>query len=128
MKINHDSSPFVVQKRQKDQLFTATNTVSQALQLCSLHIRLPFWLVEILAILHNILSFSEINSYLGFTVCNTDIPGVVRVLPNRNLNLHTTRSWDFMHLSPSISDGPLSINNPGQNSIIGILDTGNCFT
>lgn len=28
--------------------------------------------------------------------CHQDWPGVVRVVPNRVLNLHTTRSWDFM--------------------------------
>ncbi|KAJ4777035.1 Subtilisin-like protease SBT3.6 [Rhynchospora pubera] len=53
-----------------------------------------------------------------------DVPEVVRVLPNRILNLHTTRSWDFMHLNPSVPYGLLSTTKSGQSSIIGILDTG----
>ncbi|KAJ3692755.1 hypothetical protein LUZ60_011850 [Juncus effusus] len=53
-----------------------------------------------------------------------NLPGVVRVVPNSILSLHTTRSWDFMHLSPQISEGLLSKSNSGQGSIIGILDTG----
>lgn len=45
--------------------------------------------------------------------------GVVSVFPNHKLNLHTTRSWDFMGftedtISPSIEG----------DVIIGVLDTG----
>nr|CAD1821444.1 unnamed protein product [Ananas comosus var. bracteatus] len=53
-----------------------------------------------------------------------DWPGVVRVVPNRILELHTTRSWDFLHLSPEPSNGLLSLSRFGKRSIIGVLDTG----
>nr|CAB3457680.1 unnamed protein product [Digitaria exilis] len=53
-----------------------------------------------------------------------DWPGVVRVVRNRVLDLHTTRSWDFMRVSPSPSVGILSESRFGEDSIIGVLDTG----
>ncbi|KAF8405313.1 hypothetical protein HHK36_010217 [Tetracentron sinense] len=53
-----------------------------------------------------------------------DFPGVVRVVPNRILSLHTTRSWDFLHVKPTIVDGILSKGQLGDGSIIGIMDTG----
>ncbi|XP_057812474.1 subtilisin-like protease SBT4.3 [Salvia miltiorrhiza] len=48
-----------------------------------------------------------------------EMEGVVSVFQNRKLNLHTTRSWDFM----GFSKGELG---PGQegNIIIGFIDTG----
>ncbi|KAK8522148.1 hypothetical protein V6N12_055869 [Hibiscus sabdariffa] len=53
-----------------------------------------------------------------------DVPGVVRVVPNRILNLHTTRSWDFLQVRPQIVDGILSKGNSGLGTIIGVMDTG----
>ncbi|XP_010271499.1 PREDICTED: subtilisin-like protease SBT3.9 isoform X2 [Nelumbo nucifera] len=53
-----------------------------------------------------------------------DFPGVVRVIPNRILRVHTTRSWDFLQLKPEIMDGILSRSQSGYDSIIGVLDTG----
>lgn len=43
---------------------------------------------------------------------------------NRVLDLHTTRSWDFMRLKPSPSGGILLESRFGEDSIIGVLDTG----
>ncbi|KAM3276990.1 hypothetical protein ACQJBY_045038 [Aegilops geniculata] len=56
----------------------------------------------------------------------SDWPGVVRVVRNRVLDLHTTRSWDFMRVNPSPSSGSgiLSGSRFGEDSIIGVLDTG----
>lgn len=54
----------------------------------------------------------------------SDWPGVVRVVRNRVLDLHTTRSWDFMRVNPSPSGGILSESRFGEDSIIGVLDTG----
>jgi hypothetical protein len=51
-------------------------------------------------------------------------PGVVRVVRNRVLDLHTTRSWDFMRVDPSHSAGILPESRFGEDSIIGVLDTG----
>ncbi|KAE8698677.1 Subtilase family protein, putative isoform 4 [Hibiscus syriacus] len=53
-----------------------------------------------------------------------DVPGVVRVVPNRILNLHTTRSWDFLQVRPQILDGILSKGHSGLVIIIGVMDTG----
>lgn len=46
--------------------------------------------------------------------------GVVSVFPNHKLELHTTRSWDFM----GFSKGQLLPPVEGE-VIIGILDIGN---
>jgi hypothetical protein len=48
------------------------------------------------------------------------------VVRNRVLDLHTTRSWDFMRVNPSPSavSGILSESRFGEDSIIGVLDTG----
>jgi hypothetical protein len=54
----------------------------------------------------------------------SDWPGVVRVVRNRVLDLHTTRTWDFMQVNPSTSGGILSESRFGEDSIIGVLDTG----
>jgi hypothetical protein len=42
------------------------------------------------------------------------------------LDLHTTRSWDFMRVNPSPSgrSGILTESRFGEDSIIGVLDTG----
>ncbi|KAK1262311.1 Subtilisin-like protease [Acorus gramineus] len=52
------------------------------------------------------------------------LPGVARVVPNRILSLHTTRSWDFLQLDPDPVNGLLSMSRSGDGSIIGVLDTG----
>jgi len=48
--------------------------------------------------------------------------GVVSVIPNHILKLHTTRSWDFMGFSKGKLGAPLE-----GNVVIGFLDTGLCF-
>ncbi|KAG5145358.1 hypothetical protein JHK84_030901 [Glycine max] len=53
-----------------------------------------------------------------------DFPGVVRVIPNKILSLHTTRSWDFLHVKQDIVTGALSRGQSGRGTIIGIMDTG----
>ncbi|XP_058109160.1 subtilisin-like protease SBT3.9 [Magnolia sinica] len=53
-----------------------------------------------------------------------DFPGVVRVIPNHILRLHTTRSWDFLRLEPETACGLLWKSQSGSGSIIGIMDTG----
>ncbi|KAK2978280.1 hypothetical protein RJ640_017131 [Escallonia rubra] len=55
-----------------------------------------------------------------------DSPGVVCVIPNRILSLHTTRSWDFLHVKPYLENGTLPKGHilVGTPSIIGVLDTG----
>ncbi|KAL4585181.1 hypothetical protein LXL04_009796 [Taraxacum kok-saghyz] len=53
-----------------------------------------------------------------------DLPGVVRVIPNRILKLHTTRSWDFLDVKPHLVDGIHSKGLSGVGSIIGVFDSG----
>ncbi|KAL5760354.1 hypothetical protein ACOSQ2_019192 [Xanthoceras sorbifolium] len=53
----------------------------------------------------------------------SELPGVVRVIPNRILSLKTTRSWDFLGLS-SHSPNLLHTSNMGEGVIVGLLDTG----
>ncbi|EFJ11103.1 hypothetical protein SELMODRAFT_126868 [Selaginella moellendorffii] len=48
------------------------------------------------------------------------MPGVVSVFRSRNIQLHTTRSWDFLGLSLS-KQVPL---NASSDVIVGLLDTG----
>lgn len=54
-------------------------------------------------------------------------PGVVSVFPDPILQLHTTRSWDFLkyQTDEEIDVRPrLVSSNNGADTIIGILDTG----
>ncbi|KAL5563111.1 hypothetical protein UlMin_032858 [Ulmus minor] len=53
-----------------------------------------------------------------------DLPGVVNVVPNRILSLHTTRSWDFLQVYPYISTGIFTKSRSGSGTIIGVMDTG----
>lgn len=49
--------------------------------------------------------------------------GVISVIPNHILKIHTTRSWDFMGFSKSKLSGAQQ-----GNVIIGLLDTGAYFS
>lgn len=53
-----------------------------------------------------------------------DVHGVVRVIPHRFLNLHTTRSWNFLQVDSHIRNGIQSRSQSGIGSIIGVMDTG----
>nr|XP_011470880.1 PREDICTED: subtilisin-like protease SBT3.3 [Fragaria vesca subsp. vesca] len=54
-----------------------------------------------------------------------ELPDVVRVIPNTLHKLQTSRSWDFLGLSPlSPSSNILHSSNMGDGVIIGVLDTG----
>ncbi|KAL4195379.1 hypothetical protein AMTRI_Chr05g73100 [Amborella trichopoda] len=50
--------------------------------------------------------------------------GVIRVIPNHMYELHTTRSWDFLGLSPKLPSTLLHKANSGDGIIVGVLDTG----
>lgn len=57
-------------------------------------------------------------------------PGVVSVFPDPVLQLHTTRSWDFLKYQTSvkIDSSPVSYSTEtATDAIIGILDTGENF-
>ncbi|KAG7956099.1 hypothetical protein I3843_11G107800, partial [Carya illinoinensis] len=53
-----------------------------------------------------------------------DLPGVVRVIPNSLHKLQTTRSWDFLGLSPQSPNNILHNSKMGDGVIIGVFDTG----
>ncbi|PON61127.1 Subtilase [Trema orientale] len=53
-----------------------------------------------------------------------ELPGVVRVMPNSLHRLQTTRSWDYLSLSPQTPSNLLHKSNNGDGVIIGIFDTG----
>ncbi|KAL9438644.1 hypothetical protein AB3S75_024336 [Citrus x aurantiifolia] len=73
------------------------------------------------------LVYSYGRSFNGFAAKLTDeevarfseMEGVISVIPNHKLKIHTTRSWDFM----GFSKGKLSSSQEGS-VIIGLLDTG----
>ncbi|KAK9164286.1 hypothetical protein Syun_005188 [Stephania yunnanensis] len=70
--------------------------------------------------------FSGFAAVLSQSQANmiAEFPEVIRVIKHRILNLHTTRSWDFLQLKSSIEDGILSRGQKGEGVIIGVLDTG----
>ncbi|KAK4857184.1 hypothetical protein QYF36_025445 [Acer negundo] len=78
--------------------------------------------------LENILVRSYRKSFNGFAAKLTDIErqklanmdGVVSIFPSSTLQLHTTRSWDFMGFNESVSR-KRSIES---NIIVGVFDTG----
>ncbi|KDO76781.1 hypothetical protein CISIN_1g042478mg [Citrus sinensis] len=81
---------------------------------------------------HSIL-YSYKHGFSGFAARLTktqaekiaELPGVVQVIPNGILKLHTTRSWEFMGLHYYQSSKNLSTeSNMGEGTIIGIIDTG----
>ena len=47
------------------------------------------------------------------------------MVPNRIFSLHTTRSWDFLHVNLHITNGILTKSRAGSGTIIGVMDTGN---
>ena len=52
---------------------------------------------------------------------------VISVFPDRNLKLHTTRSWDFLNEESGVSSSNYSHyqHNASTDIIIGMIDTGN---
>ncbi|ESR38183.1 hypothetical protein CICLE_v10029841mg, partial [Citrus x clementina] len=76
----------------------------------------------------NILVRSYKRSFNGFAAKLTDheiqklagMKGVVSVFPSRTLQLHTTRSWDFMGFNESITQR----RTVESDLIVGVIDTG----
>ncbi|KAK4431261.1 Subtilisin-like protease SBT3.6 [Sesamum alatum] len=76
--------------------------------------------------------YSYRHGFSGFAAKMTDsqaryvaeLPGVVQVLPNRLYKMHTTRSWDYLGLSPYSTTNLLHDTNQGDGAIIGVVDTG----
>ncbi|XXG76179.1 hypothetical protein AAC387_Pa08g0589 [Persea americana] len=54
-----------------------------------------------------------------------DMSGVLNVIPNSLVKLHTTRSWDYLGLSLTHADtNLLNKSNMGDDTIIGVIDSG----
>ncbi|XP_051137991.1 subtilisin-like protease SBT3.3 isoform X2 [Andrographis paniculata] len=55
----------------------------------------------------------------------SELPGVVEVIPNQFYKVRTTRSWDFLGLSPT-SSAPNLLHDAdqGEGAIIGVIDGG----
>ncbi|KAH9752072.1 subtilisin-like protease SBT4.4 [Citrus sinensis] len=76
----------------------------------------------------NVLVRSYKRSFNGFAAKLTDrerqklasMEGVVSVFPSRTLQLHTTRSWDFMGLNQSITRK----RSVESDIIVGVIDSG----
>ncbi|KAF1898267.1 hypothetical protein Lal_00033033 [Lupinus albus] len=76
----------------------------------------------------NSLIHSYKRSFNGFVAMLTNqqkeklshMEGVVSVFPSRNLQLHTTRSWDFLGLTKSVKRSHAIENDV----VVGVLDTG----
>lgn len=68
--------------------------------------------------------------FWGYVINGVELPGVVRVMPNRLHKLRTTRSWDYLNLNLNLnSPGNLLYDGKmGEGVIIGILDTGFSFS
>ncbi|EEF43470.1 subtilisin-like protease SBT3.5 [Ricinus communis] len=54
----------------------------------------------------------------------SELPGVVRVIPNSLHKLQTTRSWNFLGLSSHSPTNALHNSSMGDGVIIGVFDTG----
>ncbi|TQD98978.1 hypothetical protein C1H46_015448 [Malus baccata] len=98
--------------------------------------------LELVALLHlstnsrelasELMVYSYKHGFSGFAAKLTEsqtqqlseLPGVVRIIPNRLHKLETTRSWDFLGLSPHSPSNILPKSNMGDGVIIGVLDTG----
>ena len=55
---------------------------------------------------------------------NADTEGVISVFKSETLDLHTTRSWDFLGLGIGYSEGIPWQEAYGGDIIVGIIDTG----
>lgn len=52
---------------------------------------------------------------------------MIKVIPNRLHKMQTTRSWDYLQLSPRLQNSLLQKSRMGNGAIIGLLDTGSDF-
>jgi len=58
----------------------------------------------------------------------TELPEVVQVIPNTLYEMTTTRTWDYLGVSPGNSDSLLQKANMGYNVIVGVIDSGMCIS
>jgi hypothetical protein len=59
-----------------------------------------------------------------YTFLCSDLPEVISVTPNKQHELLTTRSWDFLGLNYQPPNKLLQRSKYGEDVIIGMIDTG----
>lgn len=69
-------------------------------------------------------SWGHKEQLTSYCLCFTERPEVVSVTPDSLYKLQTTRSWDYLGLSPQTPNNILDKTNMGDGIIIGVLDTG----
>ncbi|XP_019084056.1 PREDICTED: subtilisin-like protease SBT3.9 isoform X2 [Camelina sativa] len=81
---------------------------------------------------HDSVVYSYRHGFSGFAAKLTEsqaqqisqLPEVVHVIPNTLYELTTTRTWDYLGLSPGTSKSLLHKANMGSQVIVGVIDTG----
>ncbi|KAG7599065.1 Peptidase S8/S53 domain [Arabidopsis suecica] len=81
---------------------------------------------------HESMVYSYRHGFSGFAAKLTksqakkiaDSPEVIHVIPDGYYELATTRTWDYLGLSADNSKNLLSDTNMGDQTIIGVIDTG----
>ncbi|CAN6846489.1 unnamed protein product, partial [Brassica oleracea] len=72
---------------------------------------------------HDSIVYSYRHGFSGFAF-RTELPEVVHVIPNTLYELTTTRTWDYLGLSPGTSKSLLHKADMGRKIIVGVIDTG----
>lgn len=75
---------------------------------------------------HNIKYITK-KKDISFCVGVSELPGVVKVIPNSIHKLQTTRSWDSLGLSSQSHSNLLHKSARGDNVIVAVFDTGLIF-
>ncbi|XP_010542106.1 PREDICTED: LOW QUALITY PROTEIN: subtilisin-like protease SBT3.5 [Tarenaya hassleriana] len=81
---------------------------------------------------HGSMVYSYRHGFSGFAAKLTDLqaeqiaelPEVIHVIPDRFYELETTRTWDYLGLSPVHPKNLLNDTNMGDQVIIGVVDSG----
>ncbi|EOA19353.1 hypothetical protein CARUB_v10000290mg [Capsella rubella] len=81
---------------------------------------------------HDSIVYSYRHGFSGFAAKLTEtqaqqiseLPEVVQVAPNTLYELTTTRTWDYLGLSPGNSQSLLQKANMGSSVIVGVIDSG----
>ena len=69
--------------------------------------------------------FSDI--YYIMNCGNAGHEEIVSIFPDPLLQLHTTRSWDFLNMESGTSSKLSFHHNMSSDVIIGVIDTGACL-
>ncbi|XP_010421966.1 PREDICTED: subtilisin-like protease SBT3.9 [Camelina sativa] len=81
---------------------------------------------------HDSIVYSYRHGFSGFAAKLTEsqaqeiseLPEVVQVIPDTIYELTTTRTWDYLGLSPGTPQSLLHKTNMGSSVIVGVIDTG----